>query len=78
MFRLFQNIGPGTFVTAAFIGPGTVTVCTLAGVNHGFDLLWAVAVSIISTIVLQEAIVLRVVRNKIWLHRIEAILFCEA
>ena len=54
MFRLFQNIGPGTIVTAAFIGPGTVTVCTLAGVNHGFDLLWAVAVSIISTIVLQE------------------------
>src|SRR5690606_3102673 len=41
-------------IAAAFIGPGTVTVCTLAGVTHGFDLLWAVLVSVIATIVLQE------------------------
>ena len=54
MFRFFQNIGPGTIIAAAFIGPGTVTVCTLAGVTHGFDLLWAVLVSVIATIVLQE------------------------
>lgn len=54
MVRLFQNIGPGTIIAAAFIGPGTVTVCTLAGVTHGFDLLWAVLVSVIATIVLQE------------------------
>jgi NRAMP (natural resistance-associated macrophage protein)-like metal ion transporter len=52
--KLFQNIGPGTLVAAAFIGPGTVTLCTLAGVNFGFNLLWAMLLSIIATIILQE------------------------
>ncbi len=50
----FRNIGPGILVAAAFIGPGTVTVCTLAGVQFGFALLWALTVSIVATIVLQE------------------------
>lgn len=50
----FKNIGPGPLVAAAFIGPGTVTVCTLAGVNFGFSLLWAMMLSVIATIVLQE------------------------
>ncbi|WP_439129767.1 Nramp family divalent metal transporter [Polaribacter sp.] len=50
----FKNIGPGTLVAAAFIGPGTVTLCTLAGVNFGFHLLWAMLLSIIATIILQE------------------------
>ncbi|WP_460219118.1 Nramp family divalent metal transporter [Psychroserpens sp. MEBiC05023] len=50
----FKNIGPGPLVAAAFIGPGTVTVCTLAGVNFGFSLLWAMLLSIVATIVLQE------------------------
>lgn len=50
----FRNIGPGTLVAAAFIGPGTVTLCTLAGVNFGFNLLWAMLLSILATIVLQE------------------------
>ncbi|GER59431.1 Nramp family divalent metal transporter [Patiriisocius marinus] len=54
MKSLFKNIGPGTLVAAAFIGPGTVTVCTLAGVTYGFTLLWAMVFSIIATIVLQE------------------------
>lgn len=49
-----NNIGPGPLIAAAFIGPGTVTVCTLAGVNHGFTLLWAMGLSIIATIILQE------------------------
>ncbi|WP_299012795.1 Nramp family divalent metal transporter [uncultured Polaribacter sp.] len=52
--KYFKNIGPGTLVAAAFIGPGTVTLCTLAGVNFGFNLLWAMLLSIIATIVLQE------------------------
>jgi NRAMP (natural resistance-associated macrophage protein)-like metal ion transporter len=52
--KLFQNIGPGTLVAAAFIGPGTVTLCTLAGVNFGFNLLWAMLLSIVATIFLQE------------------------
>ena len=54
MKNWFKNIGPGPLVAAAFIGPGTVTVCTLAGVNFGFALLWAMVLSIIATIVLQE------------------------
>ena len=52
--NIFKNIGPGTLVAAAFIGPGTVTLCTLAGVNFGFNLLWAMLLSVIATIVLQE------------------------
>jgi len=50
----FKNIGPGPLVAAAFIGPGTVTLCTVAGVNFGFALLWAMVLSVIATIVLQE------------------------
>lgn len=50
----FKNIGPGPLVAAAFIGPGTITVCTLAGVNFGFTLLWAMGLSVIATLVLQE------------------------
>ena len=52
--KWFQNIGPGTLIAAAFIGPGTVTLCTIAGVNFGFNLLWAMVLSIIATIFLQE------------------------
>lgn len=54
MKNIFKNIGPGTLIAAAFIGPGTVTVCTLAGVQYNFTLLWAMVLSIIATIVLQE------------------------
>ena len=52
--KWFKNIGPGTLVAAAFIGPGTVTICTIAGVNFGFNLLWAMLLSVIATVVLQE------------------------
>lgn len=54
MIRRIRNLGPGTIVAAAFIGPGTVTTCSVAGVQHNFTLLWAVLVSILATIVLQE------------------------
>jgi Mn2+/Fe2+ NRAMP family transporter len=50
----FKNIGPGPLVAAAFIGPGTVTLCTVAGVNFGYALLWAMVLSIVATVVLQE------------------------
>nr|AOE05977.1 hypothetical protein [uncultured bacterium] len=46
--------GPGVLVAAAFIGPGTVTVCTITGATYGFTLLWAMLLSIIATIILQE------------------------
>ena len=54
MFKWLKNIGPGTLVAAAFIGPGTVTLCTIAGAQFGFSLLWAMLLSIIATIILQE------------------------
>lgn len=52
--NLKHAVGPGSLVAAAFIGPGTVTVCTLAGVNFGFELLWALLLSVIATVILQE------------------------
>lgn len=51
---MFKKLGPGVLVAAAFIGPGTVTACTLAGAKFGYALLWAMLLSIIATIVLQE------------------------
>ncbi|MBC54600.1 MAG: manganese transporter [Gammaproteobacteria bacterium] len=50
----YHNSGPGALVAAAFIGPGTVTVCTLAGVEFGYDLLWVMLLSVFATLVLQE------------------------
>lgn len=49
-----RSVGPAAFVTAAFIGPGTVTTCSIAGAKFGFALLWGLLFSIIATIVLQE------------------------
>jgi len=46
--------GPGALVTAAFIGPGTITTCTIAGARFGTALLWSLVFSVIATIVLQE------------------------
>ena len=40
-------------VTAAFIGPGTVTACASAGIGFGYALLWALVFATIATIVLQ-------------------------
>ena len=54
MKKWINNIGPGPLVAAAFIGPGTVTLCSIAGVDFGFSLLWTLVLSIIATIVLQE------------------------
>lgn len=47
-------MGPGVLVTAAFIGPGTVTICTIAGVKFGTTLLWAMVLSVLATAILQE------------------------
>ena len=52
--RSFRDIGPGVLIAAAFIGPGTVTLCTIAGASFGYSLIWAIILSIFSTIVLQE------------------------
>ncbi len=42
-------------VSAAFIGPGTVTTATKAGVYYNFQLLWALVFSTFATLLLQEA-----------------------
>jgi manganese transport protein len=49
-----RAFGPSTLVAAAFIGPGTVTVCSLAGATSGFELLWALLFSTLATLFLQE------------------------
>lgn len=49
-----KTMGPAAIVTAAFIGPGTVTTASLAGANYGYALLWAMVFSVFATIVLQE------------------------
>ena len=41
-------------MAAAFIGPGTVTVCSMAGAQFGFTLLWALLLAALTTIILQE------------------------
>ncbi len=46
--------GPGLLVTAAFIGPGTVTTASVAGASFGYALLWALVFSVVATAVLQE------------------------
>jgi NRAMP (natural resistance-associated macrophage protein)-like metal ion transporter len=48
------RIGPGAVVTAAFIGPGTVTTCVRAGVEFRYALLWALVFATIGTIIFQE------------------------
>ena len=52
--KWLRDIGPGVLIAAAFIGPGTVTLCTIAGASFGYSLIWAIILSTFSTIVLQE------------------------
>ena len=52
--KLKRYFGPSTLVTAAFIGPGSITLCSIAGVQSGYSLLWALILSGLTTIVLQE------------------------
>lgn len=54
MSFLKKYFGPSTLVTAAFIGPGTLTVCTISGANFGYSLLWVLLFATVSTIILQE------------------------
>lgn len=49
-----KYFGPSTLVAAAFIGPGTLTTCTIVGVQSGYELLWAMLFSVVATIILQE------------------------
>ena len=59
-WKRLKQVGPGavvaaaSVVAAAFIGPGTVTTCTVSGASYGYTLLWALLFSTISVIVLQS------------------------
>ena len=46
-------LGPGLLVTAAFVGPGTVTTASVAGAKYGYALLWALLFLVLAVIVLQ-------------------------
>lgn len=51
---MLKKLGPGILVTAAFIGPGTITTASQAGASFGFTLLWALVFAVFATIILQE------------------------
>lgn len=53
----FLKPGPGVVITGAFIGPGTVTLCLMAGVTSGVSLLWALLFSTFATMLLQDMVV---------------------
>jgi manganese transport protein len=48
-----SSYGPGFLVTAAFIGPGTVTTCSLAGAQFGYALIYTLVFATVTTIILQ-------------------------
>ena len=50
----FKNIGPGALVAAGFVGPGTVTTCTVSGASYGYTMLWALLFATVATIIFQE------------------------
>ena len=54
MARRKSSYGPGFLVTAAFIGPGTVTACSMAGAKFGYSLIYALIFATVTTIILQE------------------------
>lgn len=55
MKNKLNNIFFWAIISAAFIGPGTITTAASAGAEFGYQLLWALLFSIIACIVLQEA-----------------------
>lgn len=51
----FKSVLFWSIISAAFIGPGTVTTASKAGAGFGLQLLWALTFSILGTVVLQES-----------------------
>ncbi|MGO1356159.1 NRAMP family divalent metal transporter [Alkalibacterium gilvum] len=50
----FKDLGPAAIVTSAFVGPGTITTTTLAGINYQYEHLWAILFSGLSLMILME------------------------
>lgn len=55
MRKRLLNILFWSVISAAFIGPGTITTAAKAGAEFGFSLLWTLAFSTMACLVLQEA-----------------------
>ncbi len=53
-FQKVRAAGPAAVITSAFVGPGTITTATAAGVNFGYALLWAVIFSGFASIVIMN------------------------
>ena len=53
--KRFLSVLLWSVISAAFIGPGTVTTAASAGAGYGFRLLWALVFSTVACFVLQEA-----------------------
>lgn len=49
-----SSFGPGFLVAAAFIGPGTVASCSMAGAQFGYALIFTLIFATVTTIILQQ------------------------
>lgn len=54
LFQRLKHMGPSAIVSAALIGPGTITTCGLSGCNFGFALAWACLFSAIAMVITQQ------------------------
>lgn len=54
LIEKIKAAGPAAVITSAFIGPGTITTATNAGVEFGYALLWAVVFSGISLMIIMN------------------------
>ncbi len=53
ILKRIKRVSPGSLVTAAFIGPGTITTCIKAGYTQSYSLLSIMVVATIIAIVIQ-------------------------
>ena len=52
--KRLKQWGPAAIITSAFVGPGTITTATQAGIHYGFGLLWAVLFSGVASLVIMN------------------------
>jgi NRAMP (natural resistance-associated macrophage protein)-like metal ion transporter len=65
LIQKIKAAGPAAVITSAFVGPGTITTATNAGVEFGYALLWAVVFSGVSLfIIMNMASRLATIANK--------------
>lgn len=75
-----RSIGPAAIISAAFVGPGTITTASVAGISYQYALLWTLPVAgimsflfldqtarigIVARMTLQEAL-REITRNTVW------------